>query len=57
MTTVTDRKQQEVKAILSNARERRQRALNEFESKKLLAVYGIPVSHEAFASFDDEAYL
>ncbi len=32
------------KAILSKARERRQRALNEFESKKLLAAYGIPVS-------------
>jgi len=55
MTSGTDHQQQEVRAILSKARERRQRALNEFESKKLLAAYGIPVSRESFASSADEA--
>jgi acetyltransferase len=50
-----NRSKQQVKDILSKARERRQRALNEFESKKLLAAYGVPVSREAFASSADEA--
>jgi acyl-CoA synthetase (NDP forming) len=55
MTRGTNQEGQEVRAIFSKARERRQRSLNEFESKKLLAAYGIPVSQETFALSSDEA--
>ena len=56
MTSGTE-EQQEAKTILSKAREKRQRSLNEFESKKLLAAYGVPVSREILAASADEAAL
>lgn len=41
--------------ILSAARQKKQAALSEYESKLLLAEYGIPVTHEGLARSKDEA--
>jgi acetyl-CoA synthetase (ADP-forming) len=45
----------ETQAILQAAQERGQKALSEYESKRLLAEYGIPVSREALVRDPDEA--
>ncbi len=45
----------EVKTVLQEAVSRRQNALSEFDGKKILAAYGIPVSREYLVSTADEA--
>ncbi len=45
----------EVKTVLQEAVSRRQKALSEFDGKKILAAYGIPVSREYLVSTADEA--
>ncbi len=55
MARGTDQEQQEVRCLLSRARAKGQAALNEFESKRILRAYGIPVSREAFAASPEGA--
>jgi len=45
----------DVEELIKQARQRRNRALTEHESKKLLAAFGIPVSKEAVAHDEDAA--
>lgn len=44
-------------SILKEALDRGQKALDEFESKKLLSAFGVPVAREAEAAGPDEAAL
>ncbi|MBU2551827.1 MAG: acetate--CoA ligase family protein [Proteobacteria bacterium] len=45
----------DVKTMLTDALKRGQKALSEYDSKRLLAAYGIPVTREGLASDEDQA--
>ena len=44
-----------VEAIIAEAKQRGLRSLNEYESKKILEAYGIPISREKLARTSEEA--
>lgn len=44
-----------MKTILTDARSRKQRALSEYDSKRVIAAAGVPVSREALTNTKDEA--